>query len=195
VRGTGVLTVGNAMRCAARAGGVVAVAAVLAGATAGSAGAEARTVPQNVAFGPQRAGTQSEPQVVELVNIGQHPMYVHRGVVNSGPDNADFLAVKDGCTDATVAPGERCAVELAFKPHAEGATSQTYGFDVSGLDYRLLAERAAVVTLTGTGLPGPPQPRPTVPPDPVPIGLYLPVAGFLALGLGCMLLTFARRGR
>lgn len=117
-------------------------------------------------------------------------------MVNSGPDNADFVAVKDECTGVTVPPGGRCGVELAFRPHGEGFTSQTYGFDVSGGDYRLLAERAAVVTLTGTGLAGPARPGSsdsTQATTPVPIGLYLPVAGIGALGLGLLLLTAGRR--
>ncbi len=48
-------------------------------------------------------------------------------------------------------------------PLGVGPTSQTFGFDVSGADYRTISERTAVMTLGGTGTPAPPKPRPTAP--------------------------------
>ena len=63
----------------------------------------------------------------------------------------------------TLVPGASCPAELAFMPLGVGPTSQTFGFDVSGADYRTISKRTAVMTLGGTGTPAPPKPRPTAP--------------------------------
>jgi hypothetical protein len=157
---------------------------------------EARITPSTVDFGVQPQGRQSAPVVVELMNVGQNTFRVYRAEVNSGPDNADFVVVGDGCSGLDLAPQGRCPLEVAFKPTGVGLTSQTVGIDVSGPDYRTFGERAAVVTLTGIGDQegAAPTTQPLPPPGerttaPVPLGLFILVAGVGALGLGFFLLA------
>lgn len=161
---------------------------------------EARIIPSTVDFGVQPQGRESAPVVVELVNIGRNPFRVYRAEVNSGPDNADFVVVGDGCSGLDLAPQGRCPLEVAFKPTAVGSTSQTVGFDVSGPDYPTFAERAAVVTLTGVGTAEGAAPPTTLPPQPgerttapIPLGLFILVAGVGALGLGFFILALTPR--
>lgn len=164
--------------------------------------AEGVITPGTIDFGRQAQGTQSASRTIELVNTGRNPFSVYRGELNSGPDNADFVATKDGCTGATVEPGAGCTVELAFKPLGVGRTSQTFGFDVSGADYRTLGERVAVMTLNGEGTPSVTGSVPSVTPArdgppsrtaSVPAGLYLPVIGVAALGFGLLIMSSTRR--
>lgn len=165
-----------------------------------SAHGEARIIPSTVDFGVQPQGRESAPVVVELTNTGRNPFRVYRAEVNSGPDNADFVIVGDGCSGLDVAPQGRCPLEVAFRPTAVGATSQTVGVDVSGPDYLTFGERAAVVTLTGLGTaegaapttlpPPPPGERTTAP---IPLGLFILVAGVGALGLGFFILASTSR--
>ena len=163
---------------------------------------EAFITPSEVDFGVQPRGVQSAPSVVELVNRGPNWLRVYRAEVNSGPDNADFVPVADGCSGVTLQPGDRCPLEIAFKPTAVGPTTQTLGFDVSGPDYRTFGERAAVVTLRGTGtadgaaplvLPRPVPGQADQAASPLPVGLLFPIAGVAALGLGFMILASASR--
>jgi hypothetical protein len=164
-----------------------------------AARAEAMMVPSAVDFGSQPQGVQSPPAVVELVNTGRNPFRVYRAEVNTGPDNADFVVVKDGCSGLDVPPQGRCPLEVAFKPTAVGSTTQTVGFDVSGPDYLTFGERAAVVTLRGVGtaegavtttLAPPPGTRSTAP---IPLGLVILVAGVGALGLGFLFVASTAR--
>ena len=161
---------------------------------------EARITPSTIDFGAQPQGRQSAPVVVELMNTGRNPFRVYRYEVNSGPDNADFVVVKDGCSGLDLAPQARCPLELAFRPTAVGSTSQTVGIDVSGPDYLTFGERAAVVTLMGVGtaegaapttLPAPPPGERTT--APIPLGLLILVAGVGALGLGFFILASTSR--
>lgn len=157
-----------------------------------SASADGSITPAVIDFGSQEQGTKSDSRPIEFTNTGPNPFSVTGGRVNSGPDNTDFVVAKDGCTGVTLVPGASCAVELAFMPHGVGPTSQTFGFDVSGADYRTISERAAVMTLGGTGTPAPPKPRPTAP---LPTGMFIPVAGVATLGLGMLILSMTRRAR
>lgn len=175
---------------------VVGVVAALAGSPAHG---EARITPSTVDFGVQPQGQQSAPVVVELMNTGRNPFRVYRSEVNSGPDNADFLVIRDGCSGLDLAPQERCPLEVAFRPKAVGPTSQTVGIDVSGPDYPTFGERAAVVTLTGVGTAEGAVPTTVRPPPgerttaPIPLGLLVLVAGFGALGLGFFILASTPR--
>jgi hypothetical protein len=162
---------------------------------------EARITPSTVDFGVQPQGRQSGPVVVELTNTGRNPFRVDRTEVNSGPDNADFVVVKDGCSGLDLAPEGRCPVEIAFKPISVGSTSQTLGIDVSGPDYVTFGERAAVVNLIGVGT-AEGAVTSTLPPVPggsaegglgaIPIGLLILVAGVASIGLGFMALASVR---
>jgi hypothetical protein len=192
--------------------------ALKAGATLGLAGAmsltwlasranaDAAIEPSAVDYGQQPRGVQSATALVELVNTGANAFRVYRTEVNSGPDNADFVVAIDGCSGLTVEPGGRCPLEIAFRPTGLGPTSQTIGIDVSGPDYRTFGERAAVVTLTGTGIEEGAAPLPQQVPAPgsrqssggVPIGLVIPIVGVGAIGLGFVALAAtagAPRGR
>ena len=181
----------------ARCGAAVAVTAVALCMATPVAVADAMVAPQIIDFGSHQQGERSPSSVAELVNTGRSSFYVHRGMVNSGPDNAHFVVTKDECTGTTLEPGGRCAVELAFQPIDLGFTTQTFGFDVTGGDYRTLGERAAVVTLNGTAtIGGAPKARAPAPPAaPVPIGMLFPVAGVGAMGLGMLILGCTKRPR
>lgn len=165
------------------------------------ASAEARITPATVDFGTQPQGRQSAPMAVELTNTGRNSFRVYRTEINTGPDNADFAVIKDGCSGLDLAPQARCAVEIAFTPKAAGSTSQTLGIDVSGPDYVTFGERAAVVNLVGVGtVEG--AVASTIPPvpggqqdgglGPIPIGLLILVAGVASIGLGFMALATVR---
>lgn len=163
---------------------------------------EARITPSTVDFGVQPQGRQGAPVVFELMNTGQNPFRVYRAEVNSGPDNADFVVVLDGCSGLDLAPQGRCPLEVAFKPTGVGSSSQTVGFDVSGPDYRTFGERAAVVTLTGVGVAEGAAPTTLPPPTtgqrttaPIPLGLFILVAGVGSLGLGFFILASTPRRR
>ncbi|HEX2119631.1 MAG TPA: choice-of-anchor D domain-containing protein [Acidimicrobiales bacterium] len=177
------------------AGALATALVVTAGLVPATAGAQATITPALIDFGAQALGTTSPPRLIELVNRGAQPFFVNRSELNSGPDNADFVATKDGCTGATLGPGETCSVELAFRPTTAGPTSQTFGFDVSGAEYETLGERVAVMTVNGTGTGTTPPVTAAGPAAAsVPEGLWFPVAGVSALGLGMFMLATTRRG-
>ncbi len=180
---------------------VVATGAALALSIA-PASAEVAITPSIVDFDSQPVGVASAPRRIELMNTGRSTMYVESGEVNSGPDNRDFLATNDGCTGTTLDPGGRCGVDLAFKPMNQGFTSQTFGFSVSGGDYRTLRERAGVVTLNGTGTESgavsvsvPSRGGRSAAASAVPIGMLIPIAGIGAIGLGMIVLASTGRAR
>ncbi|MGH2830305.1 MAG: choice-of-anchor D domain-containing protein, partial [Actinomycetota bacterium] len=72
--------------------------------------------PSNLAFGGVHVGLRSAPLQARLVSTGTAPV-VLGSVRVTGANSADFAVTGDGCTGATVAPGQWCTVAVDFAPH------------------------------------------------------------------------------
>src|SRR5262249_20111019 len=75
-------------------------------------------------FPLQAATTVGAPQELRVANTGDAPLKVTLKRVEAleGPAG-DFLVAADGCTGATVAPGEACTLLVRFAPARVEATS------------------------------------------------------------------------
>lgn len=89
-----------------------------------------------------------------------------RGIELDGDDAADYAIAADACAGETLAPGETCAIALAFAPTAAGAAEGklTVPSDLPGAPVEVVLGGA------GTTPPDPPdeEPRPPTPPTPDP---------------------------
>jgi cytochrome c553 len=69
-------------------------------------------------FPPVAAGVASPPGSVWLLNVGRIGVSLHSDPVLEGPDAALFEIVAGDCRAGTwFGPGQRCRVEVVFKPH------------------------------------------------------------------------------
>jgi uncharacterized protein YjiK len=120
-------------------------------------------------FPAQPAGTIGVGQWVTLTNSGDADVNV-TGLAIVEADEAsagDFLLSSDHCTDATLAPGGTCRVQIRFAPGRENATSNANLAIASNAPG---GPTLVALTGTSTGLPEGPA-GPTGPEGPVgPVG-------------------------
>lgn len=82
-----------------------------------------RVQPSSVSFGPRRVGSgATAPRQLTVANEGGTSLTVE--LVGDG-DNAEFPLEATACVGVTLAPGEACAIEVAFEPTSVGAHSTT----------------------------------------------------------------------
>ena len=113
-------------------------------------------------FGAQAVGSSTEQDVTVRVT-GADRLFAD-GATLTGADASDFAIVSDGCTSASVAPGQSCAIRVRFTPGADGTRSASLVLDDN-------AQPSNPIALTGTGTTtsgGTPTPTPTPQPTPTP---------------------------
>ncbi|MFN8512851.1 MAG: choice-of-anchor D domain-containing protein [Chloroflexia bacterium] len=98
-----------------------------------------------VDFGTVQVGTTAGPKSVTLTNVGSGPILITVGPALGGTNPADF-AHSNGCTGATLLPGQSCTIQVTFTPSAVGPRSATLTVtdNASG--------SPQVITLTGVGI-------------------------------------------
>ncbi|WP_320669989.1 SdiA-regulated domain-containing protein [Patulibacter defluvii] len=76
-------------------------------------------------FPDQAAGTTGPGQWITLTNSGDAAVQIDRVSIREGDDDSvgDFLLTSDRCSDATLAPGATCRVQVRFSPGRANATS------------------------------------------------------------------------
>lgn len=119
--------------------------------------------PTELDFPDTQVGTESPPRAVVLTNAGDGPLTVSE-VWTSQPGSAGvFEVAAEDCTEASLAPGEACLVEVIFRPGANGeyAGELTFVDDAVGGPH--------TVRLSGVGF-GSTQPSLTVSPGQVNFG-------------------------
>jgi hypothetical protein len=79
------------------------------------------TAPASLDFGTLPTGTASAPQEVTVTNSGDAPLTL--GELGLGGPDASQFSLAAGCSGTTLAPGEGCAVAVAFAPSAAGELS------------------------------------------------------------------------
>ena len=99
--------------------------------------------PLQLNFGAQEINTTSGAQTVRFTNNGLSTIVVPT-VTKGGPDGSQFVIQTDGCSGATVQPGNFCEVSVVFRPDSVGAK-------FSSLNIGALPN-PRVVTLTGVGI-------------------------------------------
>jgi trimeric autotransporter adhesin len=112
---------------------------------------EGRLSPGGLDFPEQTAGTRGASQVVTLRSTGAG----HLGITAlsvAGPDSTDFAVTGNDCP-GTLAPGQACALRVAFTPEAGHEGPLTALLTVTDDD---LVTTGQSVTLRGTARPAPP---------------------------------------
>lgn len=104
------------------------------------AAAQAAIQPNTFDFGETRVGDAPGPQTFLIENLGGVDLEV--GQVSS--DNPEFPLVADLCSNATVAPGNSCRIEVGFEPASSGDHSAAISAGSNG------GEVSAIVEGTGT---------------------------------------------
>jgi hypothetical protein len=106
--------------------------------------AAASVAPATRDFGARAPGSgPSAAQPFTLTNSGNEPLAL--GAVELiGPDAARFSIAADGCSDATVAPGGECVVQVAFAPVVAGWRTASLRIPRAG-------GNAAVARVSGRG--------------------------------------------
>jgi Tol biopolymer transport system component len=111
--------------------------------------------PASKAFGDVQVGQTSAARTFTVTNTGSAALNL--GVLALGGENPDqFTKANDGCTNATVAAGSSCTVDVSFKPTS---TSTKSG------QLRVPSDAASSVDLaglTGNGTVAPPPAAPAV---------------------------------
>lgn len=89
-------------------------------AVSGSGLAPSLTVgPSRLDFGRVAVGKASEAAALNLSNSGTAPLAIARLAVE-GSGESSYVWVANGCSGETLAPGDQCAVRLAFRPGDSG---------------------------------------------------------------------------
>jgi hypothetical protein len=102
--------------------------------------APAATLSPGFDFGTEAAGSRGAAHTFTLSNDGAAPLEL-AGVSLTGADPDQFVLSGDGCTDAVLAAGEKCAVRVRFAPDSAGAkaarlrigsTAGSFGANLAG---------------------------------------------------------------
>ena len=77
--------------------------------------------PPKLTFPPQKVGTKSAPQSIQLTNTGSMTLNITHFIFINGRNYNDF-SESDNC-GAQVGPGASCAIRITFSPHKTGVRS------------------------------------------------------------------------
>jgi len=77
--------------------------------------------PPRLKFPPQKVGTKSAPQTIQLTNTGSAPLNFTHFIFTNGNNPRDFLET-DTC-GSQIAPGASCSIKITFSPRKKGACS------------------------------------------------------------------------
>jgi hypothetical protein len=89
--------------------------------------------PTVVEFGNQPVGEMSDARSAIVTNTGTGDLVMGQAVL-AGSGAGEFALVFDGCSGVSVAPGEGCAVDLAFAPIEGGPVSAALELPAVGVD-------------------------------------------------------------
>ncbi|MDX6534153.1 MAG: hypothetical protein QOF68_1897, partial [Gaiellales bacterium] len=115
----------------------------------------AHVAPSSLTFVAQNVGAQSLAQTVTFSNNGAGVASILH-IADVASDVADYVITANTCTNADLAPGASCAVDVAFSPTAPGARPGVLSFtdNAGGSPH--------TVTLSGTGVDAGSTPAPIV---------------------------------
>ncbi len=99
--------------------------------------------PTTVAFADTAVGAASG-RSVQVTNLSSTTQPI-TSVFTSGGLAAPFSLDFEGCTGASLAPGNGCVFSYSFRPTATGSFTATDGFSING-------QPSGPITLTGTGV-------------------------------------------
>jgi hypothetical protein len=117
--------------------------------------------PLTLSFTGVVGGPASDSQSVTVKNVGDGTTPLKVTAVSLVGD--EFAIVNDGCTSASLAPGDSCAVAVAFTATTQGPASGTLTFT---LDKGTGTPVTRDVELDGSGTTGSTTPPPPPPPPP-----------------------------
>jgi len=106
-------------------------------------GTGVKLVPSKLTFPAQKVGTQSQPQTIQLTNVGSAPLNFTHPIFISGKNYTDFLE-SDNC-GTQIGAGASCTISIIFKPKKTGTRTAEVGIDDDG------GGSPQSVPLTGTG--------------------------------------------
>lgn len=93
--------------------------------TGNGAGPVVRFFPDTVDFGYVPVGTTSAAQTLTAVNAGDGPLTISSAALSARPPNSSSIAItSNGCTAATLGPGQRCSISMTLTPSALGGALQ-----------------------------------------------------------------------
>jgi uncharacterized repeat protein (TIGR01451 family) len=105
--------------------------------------------PSSLSFGDQGVGSTSAPQTVTITNTaasGAQSLAIGQLAIG-GANAGDFSLGTDNCSNASVAPGDSCGVEISFAPTVTGSRNATVDVPSNA------ASSPDHVALSGTGTP------------------------------------------
>ena len=141
-------------------GGNSPTTAVLSGTGLSAAGTPALSVgTASVDFGDLHVGRTSVAQTVTVSNKGGSAPLTVTGTDLAGADAVDFAVVANGCS-VDVAPGDTCALKVAYSPVDAGSHRATLTVHSDAA-----SPSAVTVALSGTGFAGGSAVSPGVRPD------------------------------
>jgi hypothetical protein len=141
-------------------GGNSPTAAVLSGTGLSAAGTPALSADvSSLDFADLHVGRTSVAQTVTVSNKGGSAPLTVTGTDLTGADAVDFAVVANGCT-VDVAPGDTCALKVAYSPVDAGAHRGTLTVHADAA-----STPAVTVALSGTGFAGSSAVSPGVRPD------------------------------
>ncbi|NEZ03168.1 choice-of-anchor D domain-containing protein [Wenzhouxiangella sp. XN201] len=101
-------------------------------------------------FGGQEQGTTSDPQSVEVCNVGDSGTTIDSiSAALTGGDTGEFSVDDSACTGATLGQNDCCTVQATFSPSAGGNTAFSATMDIN------TSEGVGNFTLSGEGTDGP----------------------------------------
>jgi hypothetical protein len=77
--------------------------------------------PNLLDLGEQPIGSISEPQTVQVTNVGQGDLTINS--INLAGANPDDFVFEEGCANAVLRPGDSCLITVRFTPRSAGPRS------------------------------------------------------------------------
>ena len=106
----------------------------------------ADVTPTSIGFGSVTLGLATSGRLVKIKNTGNAASFVVSSLTLGGTNPGDFDIAADGCTGATLNPGNSCTAYVSFEPLALGGRSAmvTIAHNAAG--------GPSVVSLSGSGV-------------------------------------------
>jgi hypothetical protein len=117
--------------------------------------------PGAIEFPEQNLGSRSAARSITVKNTSTQPVQI-KAISPLGEHKDDFWS-EDNCAETTLAPGETCAVQVAFQPTREGNRVANLVLSAIGVNASAdSSERVWNIALSGRGKTPPPQPTPAI---------------------------------